>query len=166
MAPFTPAELLTVHALTLMICGALAFQASGMSNSAMSSIYVGNGSALVSFILAIGCRNTSLKKGDRGYKVMMICVHLAIVWPALLGCVVGWRLWLAWNVASKAYLKPYFGGIVAACLLTTLGIVALKPKKEKTEKVEDGSEQVDGGVQEKKTGEGVRRRKPRKAVAA
>lgn len=125
----------------------------------MSSIYVGNGSALISFMLAVGCRNTTLKKGERGYKVMMICVHAAIVWPVLLGGVVGWRLWLAWNVATKAYLKPYFGGIVVACLLTSLGIASLKPKKEKKDKVEQDSERVDGGAEIKGGGEGIRRRK-------
>lgn len=167
MALFTPAELLSMHGLTLMICGAFAFQASGVSPNAMSSIYVGNGSALISFILALGCRDTSLKKGERGYKAMMICVHVAILWPILLGAVVGWRLWLAWNVASKAYLKPYFGGIVAACLLTSLGIASLKPKKEKKEKVEGGSGgEDDGGVEVQGRGEGVRYRKQRRTGVA
>lgn len=117
------------YAFGLMISGALAFQASGMNKNAMSSIYVGNGGALICILLAAGMRNPKLKKGEAGYKLMMICVHVAIVFPLILGAIVAWRLSLAWNVPEKAYLKPYLSAIIAISILACIGVVLNKPKK-------------------------------------
>lgn len=170
MSPFTPAEVLSILGLTLMICGALAFNASGLLKSAMSSIYVGNGGAVICFMLAAGCRDTTLKKGDSGYKLMMICVHLAIVWPIILGSAVSWRLWLAWNNPAKAYLKPYFGTIVAACVLTSAAMFALKPKRKEEGakgKQEDAPAEVKDSATTtaRATDETLTKRKPTKATA-
>eukprot|EP00177_Eucheuma_denticulatum_P007048 GFKZ01012827.1.p1 GENE.GFKZ01012827.1~~GFKZ01012827.1.p1 ORF type:complete len:172 (-),score=18.75 GFKZ01012827.1:881-1396(-) len=170
MTPFTPAEVLSLLGLTLMVCGALAFNESGLQKSAISAIYVGNGGAVVCFMLAAGCRDTTLKKGDSGYKIMMICVHLAIVWPIILGSAVGWRLWLAWNNPAKAYLKLYFGIIVAACVLTTAAMVALKPKKKEEgapAKQEDAAAEVTGfaTTTARATKESLTKRKPGKVTA-
>lgn len=145
MALFAPAEILTLHALVLMICGALAFFESGMVESARSAMYVGNGGAVISFLLAAGVRDMKLKKGDSGYKLMMICVHLAIVYPIILGGAVGWRLSLAWNNPAKAYLKPFFSVIVGMCAITAGVIISAKPKKEV------GGEKKDEGADSKES---------------
>lgn len=171
MAWVSPAEMLMIHGLMLMVCGALAFQASGFQRHAMSAIYVGNGGAVVSFLLAVGMRDTTLKKGEAGYKTMMACVHLAVVYPLVIAVAVGWRLSKAWGVPEKAYLKPYFGAIVGVSLLATAVMVALKPKREKV-KAEGGAvEEKEAGENEveenegEKDGESLRRRRPRKATA-
>lgn len=172
MASFTVAELLTILALTLMICGAMAYQQSGMIKSALSAIYVGNGGAVVSFLLAAGARNTTLKKGDSGYKIMMICVHLAIIWPLVMATAVGWRLWLAWNVPEKQYLKVYFSVIVVACLLTSAGVASLKPKKNENEQKETKEQppvqpvKTQGKSTARHTSSGQTKRRPRKAAVA
>lgn len=101
-----------------------------MVKSAMSAMYVGNLGAAISFLLAAGVRDMTLKKGDSGYKVMMICIHIAIVYPIMLGSAVGWRLWLAWNNPAKAYLKPFFSIIVGMCAITSAILISAKPKKE------------------------------------
>lgn len=170
MGFFSPAEVLTLHGLVLMICGALAYQESGFAKSAMSAMYVGNGGAVVSILLATGVRNTKLKKGEPGYKMMMICVHLAVVYPIILGAAVAWRLWLAWNVPEKAYLKPFFSAIVGMCAFTAAFMLASKPKKEKApEKKDDGASVATEtatmtNLQSGASGS-VTKRKPRKASA-
>lgn len=170
MGFFSPAEVLTIHGLVLMICGALAYQESGFAKSATSAIYVGNGGAVVSFLLAAGMRNTKLKKDESGYKVMMICVHLAVVYPIILGSAVGWRLWLAWNVPEKSYLKPFFSAIVGMCALTAVFMIASKPKKETvSEKKDEGDSVPTETATTTKSQSGasgsVTKRKPRKASA-
>lgn len=131
MGNFQPAEMLTIYGLTLMICGALAYQESGLQKKALSSLYMGNGAAIFSFILGVGVRNTNLKKGDPGYKIMMVCIHLAFIFPILFGGVITWRLWLAWNVPEKSYVKPYFSVIVIMSFLTSVVVYSKKPKKNK-----------------------------------
>lgn len=134
------AEMLTIYGLTLMICGALAYQSSGLASNALSAIFMGNGGAVVSFLLAAGTRDLALKKGERGYKTMMIAVHLAFIFPLLFGGVIAWRLFLAWNIAHKSYLKPYFSIIVFMSLVTAAVMYSKKPKKEeKKEKIEEQS---------------------------
>ena len=164
-----PSEMLMIHGLVLMVCGALAFQASGFQEKALSAIYVGNGGAVVSFLLAVGMRDTTLKKGQEGYKVMMASVHLAVVYPMLIGGAVAWRLSKAWDNPDKAYLKPYFGTIVGISALTAVAMIALKPKREK---VKVGDAEREGETE--KEGEpvaaaegaaGVTKRKARKAAA-
>lgn len=150
----TPTEALTVYGLVLMICGALAFQAAGMATNARSALIVGNGGAALAFILAGGCGSEVPEKGTRRYKIWMASVHLAIVYPALLGCVLAWRLSKAAAVASKAYLVPYLGVMCAASVLTTIVVVANKPKpKAKTEaeaESKDGKKGKDPGAKSKK----------------
>ncbi|CAN8069765.1 unnamed protein product [Agarophyton chilense] len=118
-----------MYGLVLMVCGALAFHDSGLAKTASSAIYMGNGGAVISFLLAAGSRNLELRKGEKGYKIMMISIHLAFIFPLLFGGIIGWRLWLAWNVPHKAYLKPYFSVIVAMSLLTAGLVYSKKPKK-------------------------------------
>lgn len=127
----TPAEVLSLYGLTLMICGALSFYASGMQSKAKSSIFIGNGSAVICFVLAFGVRNMNLHKGDPGYVLMMICIHLALVFPLVMTGVVSWRLALAWPIAEKAYVRPYFIGIVVSSLLCFAIMYTFKPKKNK-----------------------------------
>lgn len=170
MGFISPAEMLTIHGLVLMICGALAYQESGFAQSAMSAIYVGNGGAVVSFLLAAGMRNTKLKKGESGYKMMMICVHLAVVYPIILGAAVGWRLSLAWNNPDKAYLKPFFSTIVGFCVLTSAFMIAAKPKKEDVTETKDESESAAAETEATSTATSgtsgsVTKRKPKKASA-
>ena len=148
--------------------GAMAFISSGESKKAMSSIYMGNGGAVICFLLAVGVRNMELKKGEPGYKTLMICIHLGFVFPLLFASVVGWRLKLVWNNPAKEYLKPFFIVIIAASILTALFIYSQKPKKSKvTEKKDEGSVKDN----ENKTEESVKesaatmRRRTRKASA-
>lgn len=125
-----------------MICGALAFQDSNQAKNAMSAIYMGNGGAVICFLLAAGSRDPTVKKGEKGYKLMMISVHLAFIFPLLFGGVVGWRLWKAWNIPHKAYLKPYFSIIVAMSLLTAGVIYSKKPQRAaETKQKKDEDEQ-------------------------
>lgn len=126
----SPAEILFIYALTLMICGALAYYASGYQSKAKSSLYVGNGSAVVCFLLAMGVRNLHLKKGEPGFIIMMICIHLAIIFPFVLGIAVSWRLILAWNNPEKNYVIPYFAAIVVASALTVATLYTFKPKRK------------------------------------
>lgn len=173
MAFFVPAEILTLYGLVLMVCGALAYQESGMMKSAMSALYVGNGGAVVSFLLAAGVRNTKLKKGDAGYKIMMVCIHLAVVFPLFLGGAVGWRLWLAWNNPEKAYLKPFFSVIVGMSFITSAFIISAKPKKGESPAVNKKQEDTaanDATSSGSASGtavpsESITKRKPRKASA-
>lgn len=129
MQAVNPAEMLTIYGLTLMIVGALAFQAAPQDAKAMSSIYMGNGGALISFLLAVGARDTTIERGQPGYIPMMISVHLAFIFPIIYGSAVAWRLALAWDVAAKAYLRPYFMTIVAMSVLTAVVVYLAKPKK-------------------------------------
>lgn len=120
-----------MYGLVLMMCGALAFQASGMKTAARSALIVGNGGAALAFLLAGGCGMGAMpQRGEKNYRRAMICVHLAIVYPAFLGLVIGWRLWKAMGNAEKAYLVPYLAAMCAASLVTTLTVVAAKPKKQ------------------------------------
>lgn len=120
-----------------MMVGAMAFLASGESKKAMSSIYMGNGGAAISFLLGVGVRNLKLKKGEPGYKTLMICIHLGFIFPLLFASAIGWRLNLAWDNPAKAYLKPYFLIIIAASILTSVMIYLEKPKKSKTTEKKD-----------------------------
>lgn len=126
----SPAEVLALYGFTLMICGALAFYSSGYLPKAKSSLYIGNGSAIISFLLAMGVRNMDVKKGDPGYVLMMICIHLALIFPVVLGLAVSWRLFLAWNNPEKAYVIPYFVAIVASSILTFAILYTFKPEKK------------------------------------
>lgn len=131
-----PVEMLTLYGLTLMVCGALAFQESGLKPEARSAIYVGNGGALISFLTAAGVRNLKLKKGEPGYMLMMIAVHWAVVFPLIIATALGVRLTLAWNVPAKAYLKPYFSIMIAMSLATSAVLVMSRPKKNAPEEEE------------------------------
>lgn len=130
----SPSEILAIYGLTLMICGALAFYASGYQAKAKSSLYMGNGGAAVSFALAAGARNIRLQKGDRGYMLMMVCIHIALVFPVLMAGVVSWRLALAWQVPAKAYLRPYLIAIIVSSLITTAVLSTFKPRKNAKQK--------------------------------
>lgn len=163
MGSFSASEMMTIYGLSLMICGALAFQDSGLAKNAMSAIYMGNGGAVISFLLAAGSKDLTLKKGEKGYKLMMISIHLAFIFPLLFGGVVGWRLWKAWNIPHKAYLKPYFSIIVAMSLLTAGVIYSKKPQKtaEKKEEKEENkqSETTKDTDTSTETGSSIRRRR-------
>lgn len=135
----SPAEVLALYGFTLMICGALAFYSSGYQPKAKSSLYIGNGSAIISFLLAMGVRNMDVKKGDIGYTLMMICIHLALIFPVILGVAVSWRLYLAWNVPEKAYVIPYFFAIVASSMLTFAILYTFKPAKKTPEEQQQHS---------------------------
>lgn len=121
--------MLAIFGLSLMICGALAYQAAGSAPKAISSIYVGNASALIAFLLAAGVRNPQVQKGDPGYKAFMICIHVAFVFPIVLGAVVSWRLVKAWPNPAKAYLLPYLAFMIVSCAVTALTIYLMKPVK-------------------------------------
>lgn len=125
----SPAEVLTLYGLTLMICGSLSFYAADMQSRAISSIYMGNGSGLLCFCLAAGVRNTHLAKGQPGYKMMMACIHFALLFPLVMAGAVSWRLLLAWSVPEKAYVRPYFMAIIASSLLCFAILYTFKPKK-------------------------------------
>lgn len=129
----TPTEVLVIYGLTLMICGALAFYASGMQPKAKSSLFIGNGSAIISFGLAAGVRNMRVRKGEPGFLSMMICIHIALIFPLLMASVVSWRLFLAWSIPSKAYLRPYFIGIIVSSLISFATLYTFKPKKNKSQ---------------------------------
>ena len=150
MNKLTASEMMAVYGLSLMFCGALAYQASGMQSKAMSSIYMGNGGAVLAFLLGFGVRNTDIKKGEPGFAMMMISIHLAFIFPLLFGGVVAWRLRLLWDVPAKAYLKPYLTVIIGMSLLTAAVIYRMKPKKEPKEKAEGApqEEQSRGSVKE------------------
>lgn len=135
----SPAEILLMYGLSLMICGALAFQASDYKDSAKSSLYMGNGGAVLSFLLAAGTRKmASLEKGQPGYVLMMICIHLALLYPVLMAAVVSWRLSLAWNAVAKAYVIPYLVAIIVCSLGSFVLLYSFKPTK--TKKVADGDD--------------------------
>lgn len=129
MQSVTPSEMLSMYGLVLMVAGALAYTAAPETAKAMSSIYMGNGGALISFLLAFGVRNIAIKKGEPNFIIMMICIHLAFIFPVLFGGVVGWRLSLAWNNPAKAYLKPYFLVIIGMSLITAAFVYSQKPKR-------------------------------------
>lgn len=137
----SPAEVLAVYGLTLMICGALAFYSSGYLPKAKSSLYIGNGSAIISFLLAMGVRNMNVKKGDRGYILMMVCIHVALLFPVVLGLAVSWRLMLAWNNPEKAYVVPYFAAIIAASMVTFSILYSFKPKKDTSQQHREQEQQ-------------------------
>lgn len=126
-----PAESLAFYGLVLMMCGALAFQAAGAKKSAMSALYVGNGGALLCFALAGGIGSVMPKKGEKGFKLSMACVHIAIIYPMLIAGALSWRLSKSWNVAEKQYIIPYFSVMIVASILTTASIVMNKPKKDR-----------------------------------
>lgn len=130
----TPAEILLLYGLTLMVCGALAFRESGYKPKAVSSLYLGNGSAVVCFLMAAGCRKIDVKKGEPGYKSMMISIHLALLFPLLLTGVVSWRLALAWNDPQKSYIIPYFAAFILSSLLSFGVLYSFKPAKKSADK--------------------------------
>ena len=157
-----------IHGLVLMVCGPLAFQASGFQEKTQLAMYVGNGGSVVSFLLVVSMRDTTLKKGQAGYKVMMASVHLAVVYPMLIGGAVARRLLKAWHNRDKANLKPYFGKIVGISALTAVVMIALKPKREKV-KVEDAeregeTEREGEPVTVTESAAGMTKRKARKAA--
>lgn len=128
----SPSEVLLLYGLLMMIIGALAFQASGYERKAKSALYMGNGSALLSFLLAIGVRNYGkIDKHQPGFKLVMASVHLALIKTLVLCGVVGWRLSLAWNNPAKAYLAPYLVAIIAVSATTFAALAAFKPKKQR-----------------------------------
>ncbi len=127
MALPKPAETMALYGLTLMICGALAFQAAGATAKAKSALIVGNFGAVLSFILAGGIGTTIPKKGAPGYKMYMACVHIALVYPVILGSALAWRLWLAWHKPMRNYLLV----MVTASILTAALVALNKPKNGK-----------------------------------
>lgn len=116
-----------------MVCGALAFHASEYSPKAKSALIVGNGGALVAILLAIACRNTKIKRGDQGYKLMMASVHVALIYPLLFSALCSWRLSKAWAAPDKAYLIPYLFSMAVAGVISSVMIFVNKPKKGKGE---------------------------------
>lgn len=122
-----PAEMMAVYGLTLMICGALAFQAAGGKSNAKSALIVGNFGAVLSFILAGGIGTTIPKKGASGYKLYMACVHIALVYPVVLGGALSWRLSLAWHKPVRNYLIA----MIIASILTVAVVAINKPKSGK-----------------------------------
>ncbi len=133
MAFLNPQEILTLYGLCLMLCGALAFQASGRKDGAMTALYVGNGAAAITFLTAAAVGNKKLNKGDPGYKLMMAGVHWALVYPLLLAGALSFRLYKAWGNPAKAYLIPYFVTMIVASVAVVAGIAVQKPKKATAE---------------------------------
>lgn len=122
-------EALTMYGLVLMMCGALAYQAAGGKREARSALIVGNAAALIAFLTAGGVGQPGLKRGDKGFRLMMICVHWALVFPLAMAAVLVWRLSKAAAVPSKQYIVPYLAVMIAASF-ATVGIVAVnRPKK-------------------------------------
>lgn len=126
-----PQEALAVYGFILMTFGALAYRASGGKREAMSSLIVGNITAIITFITAAGVGNGEVKRGERGFKLFMACVHWALVYPLILAGVFGWRLYLAMQNEAKRYVVPYFAVMILASVATVAIIAANKPTKAK-----------------------------------
>lgn len=118
-----------MYGLLLMVCGALAFQASGGVKAAVSALWVGNGAAAITFLTAAAVGSKKIEKGQPGYKLAMAAVHWALVYPLVLATALSVRLYKAWGNPAKAYLVPYFVTMIVASVGVVVGIAAQKPKK-------------------------------------
>lgn len=134
MAPLLkPQEVLIIYALGLMITGALAFNASGQKRSSLSALYVSNSVALLSFVTAAAIGNRKIEKGEPGYKLRMIAIHWAMVYPLIFTGIVIWRLAKACARAGRcgnAYVVPYLAAMIVMSVATAVAIAVQKPKNE------------------------------------
>eukprot|EP00190_Bangiopsis_sp_CCMP1999_P000037 CAMPEP_0198727354 /NCGR_PEP_ID=MMETSP1475-20131203/4109_1 /TAXON_ID= ORGANISM="Unidentified sp., Strain CCMP1999" /NCGR_SAMPLE_ID=MMETSP1475 /ASSEMBLY_ACC=CAM_ASM_001111 /LENGTH=166 /DNA_ID=CAMNT_0044489385 /DNA_START=72 /DNA_END=572 /DNA_ORIENTATION=+ len=118
------------YGMIIAMIGALAYHASDYKSS--SPLWVSNIVAVLSVSLAAGMRDLTIQRGQDGYKVLMACIHLSMILPLLVSCLLGWRLYLAMQVPEKHYVIPFFTADIILSAIAVLLIVVQKPKSSKT----------------------------------
>ncbi|KAJ8906263.1 hypothetical protein NDN08_002756 [Rhodosorus marinus] len=81
-------------------------------------------------------RNTSLKKGEEGYKGMMAGIHIGILIPVLYAVVAALRLVYEYDPLEKSNLLPFLIWDIGVSVLAFASALSQKPKKTKSPQAE------------------------------
>lgn len=103
----------------------------GYTPKTMHSLYAGLGGGLLMVACGIGGALGSPKKGEKGYKLYMIAVHVGLLFVGLFTAVFGIQFVKSWNAPEKAAQRKLFAimGLGSAAALAAL--FKTKPKSTK-----------------------------------
>jgi hypothetical protein len=127
----SPSEVLVYYGFFMMFVGALALHRAGYESKAHSALIAGNGVALASFLCAFAVRkHGKVKKGEAGFKLYMVGIHVSMVVPLVFGVLCAWRFVLAWTDPAKQYVLPFLGANITLSLLCLALVYGFKPQKK------------------------------------
>ena len=111
-------------------CGWYGAMSHGYAPSVMHSLYAGAGSGFLMAFCGIGCLGAP-QKGEGGYKLFMISVHIGLMLNALLAAVFGLQYYRSSTTPEKADRAPLFMIMTLGSVASLVLSVRLKPKKKK-----------------------------------